>query len=254
VVLPPPVIDRETPSPRRASAARVLPTHSITLGDRMTAQPTYAPSPFGAAPVRPTPSRPASPRRRRRTGRLSVVAAVLVVLAGLAAVAQHYFFATKTVQPASVQDEVVRVTQAAVQVAPTGVRCPEGIAAQAGATFTCTGAVDGQPVTWWVHQDDDRGGLTVTFDRLLRLDALEQSVATKVSADLRTTVTVDCGPADRTVLRNTPGQDIDCTATRTAAPQTGTTRPGARKTAEPTQTRPMTVTVDEDGVAAYRLR
>ena len=115
---------------------------------------------------------------------------------------------------------------------------PEGIAAQAGGTFTCTGTVDGQPVTWWVHQDDDQGHMTVTSDRLLRLDALERTVATKVGADLRTPVTVDCQPAGRTVLRNTPGQEIDCTATRTADP-TGPVR--------------MTVTVDENGVTAYRV-
>jgi hypothetical protein len=227
----------------------------------MTAQPTTAPSPFDAAPLRPAPSRPATPRPpRRRPGRaLSVAAAVLVVLAGLGAVAQHYFLRTRTVQPAEVRDEVVRVTQAAVQVTPTGVRCPDGIAARAGATFTCTGTVDGQPVTWWVHQVDDRGALTVTVDRLLRLDALEQGVAAEVAADLRTPVTVECGPAGRTVLRNTPGQEIDCTATTTHPATTGATRTsagrsGARTTAEPARTLPMTVTVDEDGVAAYRLR
>jgi Domain of unknown function (DUF4333) len=208
----------------------------------MTAQPTYAPSPIGATPLRPAPSQPAArrPPRRRRPGRAFVVAAaVLVVAAGLAAIAQHLLFAVKTVQPAFVQNEIVRVTQGAVQVAPTEVRCPEGIAVQTGGTFTCTGMVDGQPVTWWVMQNDERGGLTVTADRLLRLDTLEQAVGTKASADLRTTVTVDCGPAGRTVLRNTPGQEIDCTATRAAAS---------------TATVPMTVTVDEDGAVAYRLR
>jgi len=215
----------------------------------MTAQPTYAPdgyrptapSPIQARPTapRPTSSRPTPPRTsRRRTGRtVAVLGALLVVLAGLGAAAMH-LLGPATVETAAVRNEIVRVTQDAVGVAPADVRCPEGILAQAGATFTCTGTVEGQPVTWWVRQVDDRGGLAVTADRLLRRDTLEQTVATRVGADLRTTVTAACGPADRTVLRNTPGQEIDCTATNPAAP---------------TDTATMTVTVDESGAAAYRF-
>jgi uncharacterized protein DUF4333 len=211
----------------------------------MTAQPTYAPDgyrPTAPSPLqaRPTAPRPTPPRTsRRRTGRtVAVLGALLVVLAGLGAAAMH-LLAPATVETATVRNEIVRVTRDAVGVAPTDVRCPEGILAQAGATFTCTGTVDGQPVTWWVRQVDDRGGLAVTADRLLRRDTLEQTVATRVGADLRTTVTVDCGPADRTVLRNTPGQEIDCTATDPT---------------DPTDVTRLTVTLDENGTLAYRLR
>src|SRR5690348_10767450 len=168
----------------------------------MTAQPTYSPAPPIAAPA---------PAPRRRTGRaLGVAVAVLLVLGGLGAAAL-YLFGTRTIQPEPVQDEIVRITRTAVQVAPADVRCPEGIAAQAGGTFTCTATVDGQPVTYWVHQDDGKGDLTITYDRLLRVDALERAVAAKASSDLETAVTVDCG--SRTVLRNTPGQKVGCTAT-----------------------------------------
>ena len=122
----------------------------------MTAQPTFSPAPQAAGP-RPAP--------KRRAGRVvAVVISALVVLAGLG-VGALFLFGTKTVDTASVQQEIDRITRSAVEVAPADVRCPVGIEAQAGGTFTCTAMVDGQPVTYWVHQNDDQGNLTVTYDR-----------------------------------------------------------------------------------------
>ena len=118
----------------------------------MTAQPLSSPAPYRAD--LPTPS---SPAPRRRWGRvLGILVAVLVVLGGLGAGAL-YLFGTRTVEPGSVQREIVRVTETAVQVTPADVRCPEGIAMQAGGTFTCTALVDSDAVTYWVEQDDHRG-------------------------------------------------------------------------------------------------
>jgi hypothetical protein len=167
---------------------------------------------------------------------VGILAALLVVLGGLGAGAL-YLFGTRTVEPGSVEREIVRITEAAVQVTPADVRCPEGIAMQTGGTFTCTALVDSDAVTYWVHQNDDRGNLTITYDRLLRLDALERTVADKLTSDRRVAVTVDCGPTGRTVVRNTPGQEIACTA---------------KITTDPTDGAALTVTVDADGAVTYR--
>ena len=48
---------------------------------------------------------------------------------------------------------------------------------------------------------------------------------------------MDCGPTGRTAVRNTPGPEIACTATKTPDPADGTT---------------LTVTVDANGAVAYR--
>jgi Domain of unknown function (DUF4333) len=203
----------------------------------MTAQPLVRPI-YAPAPA----PRVAAPRRR--TGRVVVTVLVLGALGAAAFLlgtkisANAIFSDTKTVQPESVQNEIVGMTQAAVQIAPVDVRCPEGVTARTGGTFTCTAFVDEQLVTFWVRQNDDKGNLTITYDRLLRRDTLEQALATKASSDLNVPVTVACTPTTRTVLRNTPGQQVDCTATRAGGPAGGER---------------MTATVDENGTAAYRF-
>ena len=200
----------------------------------MTAQPLvrpiYAPAPPVAAP-------------RRRTGRVVVTVLALGALGAAAFLlgtkipGNAIFSDTTTVAPESVQNEIVAMTRAAVQIDPADVRCPEGVTARPGGRFTCTGFVDGQLVTYWVQQNDDKGDVTITYDRLLRRDTLEQALAAKASSDLDVPVTVACTPTSRAVLRNTPGQEVDCTAT---------------KAGDPTGTR-MTATVDANGNAAYRF-
>jgi hypothetical protein len=238
VVLTPPVIDRGTPSSYQTADDRVLLISTGTddhPGDTMTAQqlvqPIYSSVPTVSAPV------------RRRTGRVVGVVAALVVLGALGAAALFLIgprmpSGAPTLQPESMQNEIVRVTQTAVQVAPADLRCPEGVTARTGGTFTCTAFVDDQLVTYWVHQNDDKGNLTITYDRLLRRDTLEQALATAVSSDLDSPVTVACRPTGRTVLRNMPGQQVDCTATRAGGPAGGTR---------------MIATVDGNGTAAYRF-
>jgi hypothetical protein len=194
----------------------------------MTAQPTFSPAPQAAG---------SAPAPKRRAGRVAVVISALVVLAGLG-VGALFLSGTKTVDTASVQQEIDRITRSAVEVAPADVRCPVGIEAQAGGTFTCTAMVDAQPVTYWVHQNDDQGNLTVTYDRLLRIDSVEASLADTVSQDVDVAVTVDCGPADRTVLVNSPGEPISCTATNASGQADGAQ---------------LSATVDADGAVSYQF-
>lgn len=194
----------------------------------MTAQPTVSPAPQAGS----------APAPKRRAGRvLAVVISALVVLAGLGGGAL-FLLGTKTVDTASVQQEIDRITRSAVEIAPADVRCPVGIEAQAGGTFTCTAMVDGQPVTYWVHQNDDQGNLTVTHDRILVLDSVEAGLADTVSRAVDVAVDVDCGPADRTLLVNSPGEPISCTAT-TASGQADSAR--------------LSATIGADGTVSYRF-
>lgn len=214
----------------------------------MTAQPTTPIPPPHAAPQPPAglpypqsfgpgypPVPPAAPQRR--TGRIvGVVASVLVLLAGLGAGAL-FLFGQRTVEPESVKSEIVRITQAAVAVAPTDIQCPTEIKAETGGTFVCTATVDGQPVTYNVRQDDDQGNLTINYDRLIKMTELEGAVAGLVGKDVEVDVAVACEPAGRIVLVNsTPNTPIACTATNAA---------------DATDSAAITVKVAADGTPSY---
>jgi hypothetical protein len=195
-------------------------------------QPT-PPQAYGSAPACPPPPHPAP---RRSTGTIvGIVAAALVVLGGLG-VGALVLFGPRTVDPRSVEQEIVRITRSAVQVVPADVRCPADITAQAGGVFTCTATVDQQPVTYTVRQDDDQGHLTVTYDRLLKLDEVESVVAGQVAKDVEVPVNVGCEPAGRSVVINAPGTPIACTATNAN---------------DPSDLAKINVTVAADGTPSY---
>ena len=220
----------------------------------MTAQPTtrittpHLPQPNGTAPAFGPPQPPYGPGAvppvypplppapKRSAGKVvGIVVAVLVLLGGLGAAAL-FVFGPRMVEPESVQQEIVRITQTAVGVVPADVRCPEEIRAEAGGTFACTATVDAQPVTYRVRQDDDQGNLTITYDRLLKVAEVENIVAQQVGRDVEVGVVVDCPPADRTAIVNAPGAPIACTATNAT---------------DPSDSAAITVTVAEDGTPSY---
>ena len=179
-------------------------------GDPQPLPPQGPPQPYGAGPVPPPAFPPAAypplpPAPKRSTGKIvGIVAAVLVLLGGLGAAAL-FVFGPRTVDPASVQQEIVRITQTAVGVAPADVRCPAEIPAEAGGTFACTATVDGQPVTYDVRQDDDQGHLTINYDRLLKVADVESVIAQQVGKDVDVAVTVECPPAGQHGRRERPG-------------------------------------------------
>jgi hypothetical protein len=196
-----------------------------------------SPQPQSFGPAYPPPFPPAPPAApRRNTGKIVGLAAVaLVLLAGLG-VGALYLFGQRTVEPESVQREIVRITETAVKVTPADVRCPAEIKAQAGGTFTCTATVDRQPVTYTVRQTDDQGNLTITYDRLIKLAQLESTLADQVGKDVDVAVTVTCEPAGRTVLVNAPGTPIACTAANAT---------------DPTDSAKINVTVPAEGAPTY---
>ncbi len=210
----------------------------------MTAQPTAPispqhPTPYGQAPGGyPQPYPPAPPAApRRRTGRVvGIVIAALTLLAGLGGAAL-FLFGERSLEPESVRSEIDRITREAVAVAPADVRCPEEIPARTGHTVTCTALVDGQPVTYSVRQDDDRGNLTIDHERLIPVADLEAAVAALVREDVEVAVDVTCEPAGRVVLVNsTPGAPISCTATNAT---------------DAADSAAVTVTVAADGTPSY---
>jgi Domain of unknown function (DUF4333) len=200
------------------------------------ASPAYAQG-YGPAFPPPFPPPPVPPAARRRsTGKVvGIVAAALVLLAGLG-VGALILFGPRTVDPASVQQEIVRITQTAVQVTPAGVRCPADVTAEAGGIFTCTATVEQQPVTYTVRQDDDKGHLTITYDRLLKRAEVENVVAGQVGKDVDLAVKVDCAPAGQTVIVNAPGTPIVCTATNAS---------------DDSDSAKINVTVSADGTPSY---
>ena len=210
------------------------PAYGVPQQPVLGASPQFSGQPYGPGPFTPPPAPPAAPRRN--VGKIvGIVGTLLVVLGGLGAAAL-FVFGPRTVDPQSVQQEIVRITQTAVQVAPADVRCPDKIKAQAGGTFTCTGTVDQQPVTYNVRQDDDKGHLTINFDRLIKVGDLQNGVADLVGKDIDVPVKVTCDPAGRTVVVNVPGTPIACTAVNAA---------------DPTDSAKITVTVAADGTPAY---
>ncbi len=215
-------------------------------GDPQPLPPQGPPPPYGAGPVPPPAFPPPAfppaaypplpPAPKRSSGKIvGIVAAVLVLLGGIGAAAL-FVFGPRTVDPASVQQEIVRITQTAVGVAPADVRCPAEIPAQAGGTFACTATVDGQPVTYDVRQDDDQGHLTINYDRLLKVADVESVIAQQVGKDVDVAVTVDCPPTGHTVVVNAPGTPIACTATNAD---------------DPSDSAAITVTVAADGTPGY---
>ncbi len=200
--------------------------------------PAHGPLPAGlGGPVHPAgPVPPVPPAPRRRGG---LVAGLLgggaVALAGLG-VGAFLLLGPKGLVTDEVEAEIVRITQEQVAVTATDVACPDSIPVAVGSTVTCTGTVEGQTVTYAVTQDDDRGNLTITHDRLLPLGEVEAAVAEQLTAAVGEDVVAVCGAEGQRVLVNAPGAPIACTAVSAA---------------DPSITAEIAVTVDEAGTVEY---
>lgn len=178
------------------------------------------------------------PPPRRRTGLIVGVVLGVLALLGAIAVAAVLVLAPNRLDVDDVRNEIVRVTQEEVALAPTDVVCPETIDVVAGATATCTATLDGQPLTYSVRQDDDQGNLTISHDRTLLVAELEATTGALLSSDIGEEIVVACTTEERTVLVNAVGVPIPC---------------GAANAADPTLTAEVTVTVDEAGNVAYEV-
>ena len=189
-------------------------------------QPPFGqPQPFGQPP--------APERSGRRTGTIigAIVAAVLV-LGGLA-VAAVLLFGNSTLDTTAVEDEIVAVTERESGVAPTEVECPGDVTAEAGATFTCTAVLDGQPLSYTISQTDDEGNVRIESDTIfVVVSDVEGIVNEQVGAEAGVEVTTECDADGRSVVVDPAGTTVPCTVTNAG---------------DPTDTLDVIATLDEEG-------
>ena len=225
-------------------------THPTPVYPPALGQPQ--PGPYGPPPGGPTPppyrppvGPPAPPagwapppdRPRRRTGLVvgAIVAAVLI-LAGLVAAAL-LLFGARTIDTVKAEAEIERLTEEEAGIAPTGVRCPDDVAIESGATFTCTANLDGQSISYTVRQTDDEGNVRIdSTSSFVLVGAVEESLRQQVGEDVGVEVLVTCDTDGRQVLVDGAGIPIPCTVTNAT---------------DPTDSAEVTAIVDDEGTVAW---
>lgn len=197
--------------------------------------PAQAATPYGAPPPPPPYpqySQPPSPPRRRRTGLIVGAVMGVVVIAGLV-VGGLLLFGSKKLDTAEAQRQIAALTERQVGVAATGVSCPAEVQVATGTTFTCTGRVDGQAVSFTVRETDDKGNVHIDSDNsFVDVAKVEASVAKQVGDEAGVDATATCDAGGHKVLVDGVGKPISCTVTNSQ---------------DPTDTLDVTATVDDNG-------
>jgi hypothetical protein len=192
--------------------------------------PQYGPPAGGSAPA---------PAPRRRTGAIvgGIIAAV-VVLGGLV-VGALVWFGSATLDTAEAERQIGQLTQDQTGVAPTDVSCPADIEAETGATFTCTAALEDQPISFTVTQTDDEGNVQIASDdTFVHVDVVEASLDEQVGELTGVVVISTCDTGGRTVLVDAVGTPIRCFVDNAA---------------DATDTAEVLATVDESGAVSYEF-
>jgi hypothetical protein len=198
-------------------------------------QPPFGQPPFGQPAALGTPQPPAP---RKRTG--AVVGSILgvLVLAGLV-VGGIVLFGTTTIDTAEAERQIAALTEDQVGVATTDVSCPEDVEAEAGGTFSCTGTLDGQAVSFTIEQTDDQGNVQISGDNTLVVVAtVERSLAQQVGGEAGVEAVATCDADGRSVLVDPAGTAIACTVTNAT---------------DSTDSIDVLATVDEAGNVGYEV-
>lgn len=192
--------------------------------------PDYGPPNYGYAPA-PTP--------RKRTGAIiGAVLAAVVVLGGLVVGAVLWFGST-TLDTAEAERRIGQLTQDQSGVAPTDVACPADIEAEAGAIFTCTAALEDQPISFTVTQTDDEGNVQIDGDNtFVDVDVVEASLDEQLGELAGVVVISTCDTDGRTVLVDAVGTPIPCFVDNAG---------------DTTDTIEVVATVDASGAVSYEL-
>ena len=179
------------------------------------------------------------PAPRRRTGAVigAVVAAVLV-LGGLA-VGAVLLFGTKILDSTEAEQLISQATEDQAGVAPTDVSCPSDIEAEAGATFSCTASLEGQPISFTVTQTDDDGNVDVeSVNTFVDIATVEASLTEQLGEVAGVEVISTCHVNGHSVLVDGVGTPIPCTVAN------------AEDASDSVE---VTATVDEDGTVSYEV-
>jgi len=172
--------------------------------------PGYGPPP--AMP--PLPPAPAGGGRRR--GGVIVAGIAVVVLLGLVAAGAWFLFANRSVDTDTVAKEITRVTQENDNATPTDIRCPDDVPFEKGRTFTCTGTLLDKHITYTITQNDDKGAVTINYQRpVLDPVGLQKEIVRVTTTEVAVEPTgIQC-PSD---IRFAKGAVFTCSATLQGQP------------------------------------
>jgi hypothetical protein len=96
------------------------------------------------------------------------------------------------------------------EAAVGGVQCPKRVLLKNGALFTCTIAIDGQPLLIALRQKDDKGNVRIEqAQAVVFTKKVETFVASYASQNGTPTSSVSCGK--NTVATRSPGERFTCT-------------------------------------------
>jgi hypothetical protein len=207
------------------------------------AAPQYGPPgpPYGypAPGFGQPPMQPPTPPLRSRTGAIiGAVVAGILLLGGLA-VGAVLLFGTKTLDSAKAEHLISQATEDQSGVRPTDVSCPSDIEAEAGATFSCSASLEGQPISFTVTQSDDDGNVEVdSVNTFVDIATVEASLTQQLGEVAGVEVVSVCHVNGHSVLVDGVGMPVPCTVSNAE---------------DDTDSVEVTATVDEDGTVSYEV-
>jgi hypothetical protein len=133
-----------------------------------------------------------------------------VVAGGLAGCGAQAAGATIDASKLNTQISAGLATRLGIPAPP--VRCPQGEANRQGTTFRCSTAVDGQPLAITAAVSDGQGNVHwQPSDAVISTPKAVAAIDRQFGAQLRTSITADCGPRPLAVVE--VNASISCAAT-----------------------------------------
>lgn len=136
----------------------------------------------------------------------------LALLCGLALLASGCSSDAKELDLGKAESSIRTLSEQAYggEAAVGGVNCPTRVPLSQGLVFTCTIAIDGQPLLIALRQKDDEGNVRIDqVQAVIFTEKAEAFVASYASEQGSPTSSVSCG--EHTVATRTPGERFSCT-------------------------------------------